>query len=104
MGKLDESSLQKNQLPELPTWTYPEVKMYYAAQEANKRLQEMEQQFNRNRLQVKAFVQGMEKVIEDKDATIKLLLCNLDSKAVRIKELEDKIAEFIAGERVGPND
>lgn len=87
--------MSRDQLPELPTWTYPEVRMYYGAEEANKKLQEMEQQFNRNRIRVKSYAEAAEGLIWEYKARVEALLCLVDSKDVRIKELEEMIQMHI---------
>lgn len=60
----------KNGLPGLPTWEFPQVKMYYPAQEANLMLQKMEQEFNKQRIIQKTYVEAVEKVLGEKDARI----------------------------------
>ena len=76
-----------NGLPELPTWAFPKCELYYDAQGANQRLQDMEQEFNNNRIKMNQYVAAAIAMLGEKDRVI-------NEQTIEIENLQELVAEL----------
>lgn len=86
--------------PALPTWTFPLLPLNHDARDANRKIEELETLFNKERASTMAFVEWADAELAARDAEIARLLALaahqeaiIGEQAIRIDELTALVAD-----------